>query len=168
MEGNFGHQFQSSLQSYTSAPVLYTTLIFSFSFVQLQKHSQPRKKCIDETLLDQFYTLECLKGFIFAVWPKNYPNLSKDGKLTLQKKGCTLSSFLNFLRPFRQVSRLFDNLFSWKCITSNSVWLCRNIFKILKLISIFWRHVLCVFSNWEILRKCKKSRRRLKLTYKPA
>ena len=58
-----------------SVPVLYTTLIFrhSFCLVRLPKHSQPWKKCTDEILLDQFYIFECLKGFIIAVWPKNYP-----------------------------------------------------------------------------------------------
>ena len=56
----------------------------------------------------------------------------------------------------------------WKYITCNSVWLCWNIFEILKLISTFWRHVLCVFSIRKIFRKCKNSRGRLKLIYKPA
>ena len=44
-------------------------------------------------LLDQFYIFQCLKGFVIAVWPKNCPKLSKDGKLTVKKRR-TLSTFL--------------------------------------------------------------------------
>ena len=93
MEGSFGRRFQSSSRSCTSVSVLYATLIFSFCLVRLRKHSQPWKKCTDEILLDQFYIFECLKGFVIAVWPKNCPKLSKDGKLTVTK-GRALSTFL--------------------------------------------------------------------------
>ena len=92
MEENFGRQFQSSSRSCTSVPVLCTTLIFSFCLVRLRQHSQPWKKCSDEILLDQFYIIEYLKGFIIAVWPKKCTKLSEDGKLTV-KKGLALSSF---------------------------------------------------------------------------
>ena len=85
-----------------------------------------------------------------------------------QKKDVHLVvSSSNFWKPFYQVSRQFGNLFAWKYITCNSVWLCRNIFEILKLISIYWRYVLCVFPK-KTLQKYKKSRGRLKLTYKIA
>ena len=90
---DFVRQFQSSSLSCTSVPVIYTTLIFSFCLVRLRKHSQPWIKCTDKLLLDKFYMFECLKGFIIAVWLKNSPKLSKDGKLTV-KKGRGLSSFL--------------------------------------------------------------------------
>ena len=93
MEGDFGRQFQSSSRCCTSVPVLYATLTFSFCLVRLRKHSQPWKKCSDELLLDQFNIFDCLKGFIIAVWPKNCPKLSKDGKLTVTK-GRPLSTFL--------------------------------------------------------------------------
>ena len=113
MEGNFGRQFQSSSWSCTSVPVLCTTLIFSFCLVRLRKHSQPWKKCSDEILLDQFYIIEYLKGFIIAVWPKKCTKLSEDGKLTVKKKDLhLLLSSSNFWRPFYQVSRMFGNLFS--------------------------------------------------------
>ena len=77
---------------WTSVPVLSTTLIFSFCLVRFRKHSQPWKNCTDEILLDQFYIIEYLKGFIIAAWPKNCPKLSEDGKLTV-KKGRALSTF---------------------------------------------------------------------------
>ena len=96
MEGNFGRQFQSSSRSCTSVPVLCTTLIFSFCLVRLRKLSQPWKKCSDEILLDQFYIIEYLKGFIIAVWPKKRTKLSEDGKLTV-KKGRALNSFFKYL-----------------------------------------------------------------------
>ena len=121
MEGNFGRQFQSSSRSCTSVPVLYTTLIFSFCLVRLRKHSQPWKKCTDEILPDQFYIFECLKGFVFAVWPKNCLKLSKDGKLTIKKDVHLVVSSSDFLRPFYQVFRQFGILFSTKYITCNSV-----------------------------------------------
>ena len=89
---NVVRQFQSSLRSCTSVPVLCTTLIFSFCLVRLRKHSQPWKKCLDKILLDQFYIIEYSKGFIIAVWPKKCTKLSEDGKLTV-KKGLALSSF---------------------------------------------------------------------------
>ena len=169
MEGNFGRQFQPSSRSCTSVPVLHTTLIFSFCMARLRKHSQPWKKCTDEVLLDQFDIFECLKGFVIAGWPKNCPKLSKDGKLTVRKKDVDLVlSSSNISTPFYQVSRQFGNLFLWKYITWNSVWLCRNIFKILKLIFIFWRYVLYVFPIRKIFRKSKRSHGRLRLTYKPA
>ena len=112
MEGNFERQFQSSLQSCTSVLVLYRTLIFSFCLVRLRKHSQPRKKCSDEILLELFYIFECLKGFIIAVWPKNSPKLSKNGKLTVKKDVYLVVSSSSFSRPFYQASRQFGNLFS--------------------------------------------------------
>ena len=118
-EGNFGRQFQSSSRPCTSVPVLCTTLIFSFCLVRLRKHSQPWKKCTDEILLDQFYIFECLKGFVIAVWPKNCPKLSEDGKLTVKKDVHLVLSPSNFLGPFYQVYREFSNLFSWKYITCN-------------------------------------------------
>ena len=168
MEGNFGRQFQSSSRSCTSVPVLYTTLIFSYCLVRLRKHSQPWKKCTDEVFLDQFYIFECLKRFVIIVWPKNCPILCKDDKLTVRKDVHLVVSSSNFSGPFYQISRQFGNLFSWKYITCNSVWLCRNTFEILKLISIFWRHVLCVVSIRKIFRKSKRSRGGLRLTYKHA
>ena len=131
----------------TSVSVLYTLLMFSFCLVRLPKHSPPWKKYTDEILLEQFYIFECLKGFIIAVWPKDCPKLFKNGKLTVKKGVHLLVSSSNFSRPFYQVSRQFGNLFSWKYITCNSVQPCRNIFDILKVISIFWRHVLRVFSK---------------------
>ena len=88
IEGNFIRQFQSPSRSCTSVPVLYTTFIFSFYLVRLRKHSQPWKKCTDEILLGHFYILECSREFIIAVGPKNYPKLSKDGKLTVKKRTC--------------------------------------------------------------------------------
>ena len=98
-ELNF-HNWNANSQSFArakstscrSVPILYTTLIFSFSLVWLRKHSQPWKKCSDEILLDQFYIFECLKGFITTVWTKNCPKFSKDGKLTVKKERA-LSSF---------------------------------------------------------------------------
>ena len=93
MEANFRLQFQSSSQSSMSVLALCTTLIFSFCLVRLRKHSQSWKKCSDEILLDQFYIIEYLKGFVIAVWPKKCTKLSEDGKLTV-KKGRVLSSFL--------------------------------------------------------------------------
>ena len=111
MEGNFGRQFQSSSRSCTSVPVLCTTLIFSFCLVRLRKHSQPWKKSTDKVLRDQFYTFECLKGFVIAVWPKNCPKFSKDGILTGKKDVHLVVSSNNFSRPFYQVSREFSNLF---------------------------------------------------------
>ena len=60
--------------------------------VRLRQHSQPWKKCSDEILLDQFYIIEYLKGFIIAVWPKKCTKLSEDGKVKV-KKGRALSSF---------------------------------------------------------------------------
>ena len=65
------------LQSVTR---LYSSVLIWFSFENIHNHG---KKCTDGTLLDQFYTLEFLKGFI---WPKNYCKLSKDDKLTVKKK----------------------------------------------------------------------------------
>ena len=85
MQGNFGRRLQSSSRSCTSIPVLCTTLIFSLCLVQLRKHFQPRKKCSDEILLDQFYIIEYLKGSVIAVWPKKCTKLSEDGKLTVKK-----------------------------------------------------------------------------------
>ena len=167
-EANSGRQFQSSSQSCTSVPVHCTNLIFSFSLVRLRKHSQPWKKCTDEILLGQFYIFQCLKGFVIAVWLKNCPNLSKDGKLTVKKVLHLVLSSSNFSIPLNKVSREFGNLFSWKYVSYNSVWLCWNIFEILKLISTLWGHVLFVFSIKKIFRKCKNSRARLKLTYKIA
>ena len=167
MERNFGCQFQSSSPSCTSVPVLCTTLIFSFCLVRLRKHSQPWKKSTDEVLLDQFYIFECLKGFVISVWLKNCPKFSKDGILTEKKDMHLVLSSSNFLRPFYQISREFSNLFSWKYITYNSVWLCRNIFEIFKLISIF-EVMFSVHFQRKLFRKSKKSRGRLKLTYKPA
>ena len=112
MEENFGRQFQSSSRSCTLVPVLCTTLIFSFCLVRLRKHSQPWKKCLDEILLDQFYIIEYLKGFIIAVWPKKCTKLSEDGKLTLKKDLHLVVSSSNFSRTFCQVSRMFGNFFS--------------------------------------------------------
>ena len=77
---------------WTSVSVLCTTIIFSFCLVWLRKHSQPWKKCSDEILLDQFYIIEYLKGFVIAVWPKKCTKLSEDGKLTVNK-GLALTSF---------------------------------------------------------------------------
>ena len=108
-------------------------------------------------LLDQFYIFECLKGFIIAMWPKNCPKLSKDGKLTIKKDVHLVLPSSNFSGPFYQVSRQFANIFSWKYITCNSVWLCWNIFEILKLVSVFSRNILWVF--WKkTLQKRVKSR----------
>ena len=86
MEGtdNLVSQFQSYSQSYASVPVLYTTLIFSFCLVRLRKHSQPWKKCSGEILLNQFYTIEHVKGLKVAVSPKKSAKLSKDGKVTVK------------------------------------------------------------------------------------
>ena len=145
-ERNFLCQFQSSSRSCTSVPVLCTTLIFSFCLVRLRKHSQPWKKCLDEILLHQFYIIVHSKGFIIAVWPKKCTKLSEDGKLMVKKKDAHLIvSTSHFSRQCYQISCAFGNLFSWKYKTLNSVWLCPNVFGILKLISIFWRHVLCAF-----------------------
>ena len=44
----------------------------------------------DEILLDHFYIVEYLKGFIIPVWPKKCFKLSKDGKLMV-KRGHALS-----------------------------------------------------------------------------
>ena len=77
--------------------------------VRLRKHSQPWKKCTDEILLDMF---EYLKGFVIAVWPKNCPKLSKDGKLTVKKDVHLVVFSSNFSRPFYRVSREFGYLFS--------------------------------------------------------
>ena len=74
-EENFVHPFQSSSRSCTSAPVPYTTLIFSFCLFRLRKRSQPWKVCSDEILLDQFYINEHSKVFIVAVWPKKCAKL---------------------------------------------------------------------------------------------
>ena len=52
------------------------------------------KSVQDEILLDQFYIIGYLKGFIIAVWSKKWDKSSKDGKLTV-KTGQALSSFLN-------------------------------------------------------------------------
>ena len=93
MEGNFVRRFQSSSRSCTSVPILYTTVIFSFSLVRLRKHSQQWKKCSDEILLDQFYINEHLKVFITAERPKKCVKLSKGDKLTI-KSGRVFSSFL--------------------------------------------------------------------------
>ena len=49
---------------------VYTTLILSFYLLRLRKRCQPWKMCSDEILLDQFYIIKYLKGFIIAVWPK--------------------------------------------------------------------------------------------------
>ena len=84
----------------TSVPVLYTTLIFSFTLVRLRKHSQTWKKCSDEILLGQFYINKHLKVFITAVWPNKCAKLSKGGKLTV-KSGRAFSNFLKSL--FRTV-----------------------------------------------------------------
>ena len=92
MEVNFVRQFQSSLRSCTSVPILNMTLIFSFCFVWLRKHSQPRKNCSDEILLDQFYIFEYLRAFIIAMRPKKYTKLSKDGKLTVKRRRALGSS----------------------------------------------------------------------------
>ena len=89
-----------------------TTLICSFCLTGLRKHSQPWKKCLDEILLDQFYIIEYLKGFIIAVWPKKCTQLSEDGKLTVKRNLHSVVSSSNFSRPFYQVSRQFGNLFS--------------------------------------------------------
>lgn len=72
-----------------------------------------------------------------------------------------------FSTPFYQVSRLFGNLFSWKIyITRNLVWLCRSIFEILKLIPVLWRNIFVYIFIENSSKKCKKSHRRQKLTYK--
>ena len=34
-----------------------------------------------------------LKGVVIAVWPRNFPKLSEDGKLNVKKKGRALSNF---------------------------------------------------------------------------
>ena len=72
-------------------------------------------------LLDQLYIFECLKGFVIAVWPKNCPKLSKDGKLKVNKEVHSDVSSSNFSGPFYEVSCEFSNLFSRKYITCNSV-----------------------------------------------
>ena len=79
MKENFVRQFQLSRWSCTSVSVLYTTLIFSFCLVLFRKHSQPRKKCFDEILGDEFYINKYLKGFIIAVWLMKCVKLSEDG-----------------------------------------------------------------------------------------
>ena len=99
MEGNFVYQFQSSLRSCTSVPVLYTTIIFSFTLVRLQKQSQPWKKS-DEILQDQFHINDHLKVFTTAVCPKKRAKFSKGGKLKV-KTGRPFSNFLKSL--FRTV-----------------------------------------------------------------
>ena len=85
---------------WTSVSVLFAVLYVSSSLLRdfnrhfnLRKHSQPWKKRTDKLLLDQFYIFECSKEFIIAVWPKNYPKLFKDGKLTVTK-GRALNTFL--------------------------------------------------------------------------
>ena len=94
---------------WTSVSVLFAVLYVISSILrnfnlQFLFGSQPWKKCTDELLLDQFYIIECLKGFVIAVWPKNCRELSKDGKLTVTK-GLAISAF-------HQVSRMFGNIFS--------------------------------------------------------
>ena len=61
-----------------------------------------------------------------------------------------------------------------KSITCLSVWFCQNILEVLKLIPIFWRNILCVFLNKNLLRKVKsrvgdqnwRTRLRRGLTYR--
>ena len=98
---NWVHWAGHEDQFCTSVSVLFAVLYVSFSplhefnfqsFVRLRKHSQPWKKRTYEILLDQFYIFECLKEFVIAVWPKNCPKLSKNGKLTV-KNGRVLSNF---------------------------------------------------------------------------
>ena len=107
----------------TSVSVLFSVLYVSssplhdfnfhfltFCLVRHRKHSQPWKNCTDEILLDQFYIFECLKRFVIAVWPKNCPKLSKDGKLTVKKDIHLVVSPSNFSGSFYQVSCQFETL----------------------------------------------------------
>ena len=66
--------------SCTSVPVLYTAFYSSFSLVRLRKHSQFRKKCSEEIIMDEFCPIEHLKGFTSALWPNKFAKLSKDDK----------------------------------------------------------------------------------------
>ena len=70
MEANFGCQFQSSSRSCTSVPVF--CMNFQFLFGLTSKTFPTMEKCSDEIILDQFYIFQCLKGFVIAVWPKQW------------------------------------------------------------------------------------------------
>ena len=65
----------------TSVPVLYTTstLVFVWFGFKNIPNSGKSVQSSDEILLDQFYIIEYLKGFIIAVWPKKCAKLSEDG-----------------------------------------------------------------------------------------
>ena len=90
--GNFVRQFQFSLLSCTSVPVLCMTSVISICWVRLQRHSQSWKSVQDEILLDQFYIIDCLKGFKNAVWSKKCAKLSKHGKLSVKRERALGSS----------------------------------------------------------------------------
>ena len=61
MEGNFVHEFQSSSQSCTSVPLLYTTLIFSFYLVRLRKHLPPWKKVLTQNVIGPVLHIQVFK-----------------------------------------------------------------------------------------------------------
>ena len=66
MEGNFVHEFQSSSQSCTSVPLLYTTLIFSFYLVRLRKHSPPWKKVLRQNVIGPVLHIQVFKRIHFC------------------------------------------------------------------------------------------------------
>ena len=144
MEGNFVRQFQSSTRSCT---LLTRLQLLAFVWFGLKSIPNHEKSVQDEILLEQFYIIEYSEGFKNTVWPKKCAKLSKHGKLTV-KWG---RAFGGFLKKFIETVLSGLSLVWWcifvKSITCRSVWFSQNIFEVLKLISIFWRNILYVFSN---------------------
>ena len=77
----------------TSVAVLCTTPV-SFCWFGFKNIPNYGKSIPDEILLDQFYMIEYLKGFIIAVWIKYYAKSCKDGKLAVK----TEEAFVSFLK----------------------------------------------------------------------